>query len=265
MIAAAVAASEGANPYGHSFSEGLSTALRMIGEGNPLIVDTTLRTLRLAFETTLIASLVGVPIGTLVGVGAFRGRGAVLGFLNGLTRVPPVVIGVLGVLLLYPESPWGGGPLSDLGWWYQGTVPAYFVQTLVALPIVTALTASAVQSVSPNLLEQARAFGASGPRRLLLAVREARLAVLAGILVALGVTITAVGALIVIGQASTTHVGSGYQPITLAVGALLGVRNGNGAEGTASAVAFATILFGLFIILAATLTRLQYGRRRSAS
>jgi tungstate transport system permease protein len=263
MIELPVAAAEG-NPYAHSFSEGLGDALKMIGEANPQLVETTLRTLRLAFETTLIASLVGIPIGCMVGIGAFRGRRALLGFFNALTRIPPVVVGVFGVLLLYPESPWGGGPLSETDWWFN-TTSAYFVQTLVALPIVTALTASAVQSVPVGLLDQARAFGASGPRRVALALREARLVVLAGVLIALGVTITAVGALIVIGQTALIRSGSGYQPINLAVGALLGVRNGNGAEGLTDAVAYATILFGLFVVLAAALTRLQYGRQRSAS
>ncbi len=79
MIAAAAA--EG-GPYQHSFGEGLRQALEMIVEANPLLVQTTLRTLRLAFETTLIASLIGIPIGCIVGIGSFRGRGVLLGIFN---------------------------------------------------------------------------------------------------------------------------------------------------------------------------------------
>ena len=116
-----------------------------------------------------------------------------------------------------------------------------------------------MQSVPANLLEQARAFGASRPRLMALALREARLAVLAGVLVALGVTITAVGALLVVGAPGLIN---STAPFTLAIGALLGVRNGSGAEGLPEAVAYATILFGLFVLLAAALTSLQHGRRR---
>jgi tungstate transport system permease protein len=259
MIALAAAATEARDPYANSLGEGLGHAFRLIFELNQGVVETTLRTLRLSFEATLIAALIGIPVGCTVGIGSFRGRRALLGLFNGLTRVPPVVVGVIGLLLLYPESPWGGGPLSDLGW-YSNQTSAYFVQILVGLPIVTSLTAVAVQSVSGGLLEQARAFGASSPRRAALALREARAPVLAGVLIALGVTITAVGALIVIGKAAEFH----NEPYTLAVGALLGIRNGDGAEGTALAVAYATILFGLFIVLAGSLTRLQLGGRRSA-
>ena len=78
---------------------------------------------------------------------------------NAGIRTPPVALGVLLWLLLWPDSRWGGGLLSGLGWIY--TLSAVILaQTLLALPIVVALTAAAVQRVPDGLLDQARAFGA---------------------------------------------------------------------------------------------------------
>ncbi len=242
-----------------SFSHGISEALRMITGGDPAVIDVTVRTLRLAFEAVLLASLVAVPLGCLAGVGAFRGRGVLLSMINAMTRTPPVVVGVLGVLLIYWQSPWGGGPLSGTRWYFTSSA-AYFVQTMVAFPIITALTAAAVQTVPVELMDQARGFGASRWRSAIFALREARLAVIAGMLVALGVAITAVGAIIVVGADGLLPNG---EPLTLAVGALLALHYGDWSEGYLI-VAYATVLFIIFIVLAVLITWLQYGHRKRA-
>ena len=72
-------------------------------------------------------------------------------------------------------------------------------QTLLALPIVVALTAAAVAQLPRGLLDQARAYGASGPRRALLALREARVGVLAAAMAALGSALAEVGAVVIVG------------------------------------------------------------------
>jgi tungstate transport system permease protein len=259
---------DGLPPAPHAqFVDGLHKALDLIASGDPAVVSTTLRTLRLAVESTAIAAAVGLPLGCLLGVGRFRGRRVVLAGANAITKLPPVVIGVLGILLLTSASRWGGGPLAALNW--RGSPNGvYFVQTLLAFPIIVALTATALQSVSPRLLEQARAFGAPGWRRGVLALREARAAVLAGVVLAFGVTITAVGAIIVIGNPLDTMVDVGggrfrAEPMSLAVGALTEFRQDTAGQYAEKplAVAYATILFGVFVLIAVAVTMLQRGRQ----
>ena len=116
--------------------------------------ELTLRTLRVALEATLIAALVGVPLGCLLGLGEFRGRRTALAFTNAGLRFPPVALGLILWLLLWPDSIWGGGPLSGLHWIYTERA-VVLAQTLLALPVIAALTAAAVQSVSSPLLTQA--------------------------------------------------------------------------------------------------------------
>lgn len=212
------------------------------------LLDITLRTLRVGGESTAIAVVIGLPAGCLLGLGRFRGRGALLSVANAGIRMPPVALGQLLWLLLWPDSRWGGSVLSGLGWIY--TLDAVILaQTLLVLPIVAALTASAVQRVPAGLLDQAGAFGATPSRRAALALREGRVGVLAAVIAALGTAIASVGAILVVGSTLGTA--------TLATAAL-SQWNSGGQDGRSAA--YGAVLLGLFLVLAAALTTLQQGR-----
>jgi tungstate transport system permease protein len=252
----------------HELVSGLREAAHLVLSGNPVIVSTTLRTLQLAVVATAIGAVVGVPCGVLLGLARSRRSRVLVGLANVLTRIPPVTVGLVVLLLFTEESPWGGGPLAALDV-EKGARSLYAAQTLLAIPIVISLTASAVNGVPGVLLDQARAYGASRWRRGVLAAREARRRVMAGVIGAMGVTITTVGAIVVAGG-PLVKAGSGAgEPTTLAVGALTTVRGGDfsGAPPAQTAgltiptpglaVAYATILLGLFVLIAAALTWLQ--------
>jgi tungstate transport system permease protein len=238
--------------------DGLRQALDLIVHGDPHVMATTLRTLLLGFEATAIAAAVGLPLGCLLAIGRFRGRRGLLALASALTKVPPVVVGAVVLVLVREESPWGGGPLAAFG-----NSPHFgktnIAQTLLVFPIIVALTATALQTVAPGLLEQARAYGAPGWRRGLLALREARAAVLAGVILALGVALTAIGAIAVAGGGIGNA--NNNEPYTLATGTLSSFNQSYDTyRGEPLAVAYATILLGLFLLLAAGATALQRSR-----
>lgn len=236
-------------------------------------VQTAEHTFRLAVYATGIAALVGLPLGCAMGIGRFPGRGALLAIGNALTRVPPVVVGVVVILLLGGQTEFGvtslvppvgfgrvyGGPLYGVSWAYDQR--DILAQTLLAVPIMIALSATAVQRVPRGLLDQAEAYGAPGWKRGLLALREARIAIFAAVIVAMGVTITAVGALYVVdGGLSSGNGGSD----SLALSALEnwqhpGMVRG-GADAGTLAVAYTEVLIGIFVVMAAGLTFLQQNR-----
>ncbi len=228
--------------------DGLRQAFELIVNGDSEVGATTVRTLRVALEATAFAVAIGLPAGCLLGLGRFRGRRALLAVANGAMRFPPVAVGQLLWLLLWPQSRWGGGLLSGLGWLYT-TNAVILAQTLLALPIVIALTAAAVQRVPTELLDQARAFGAPWWGQAVLALREARTGVLAAIIAGMGVAISAVGAILI--------VGSSLGQTTLATAAVTLWSRG---DQNARAVAYGTVLLGLFLLLAAALTRAQQRR-----
>jgi tungstate transport system permease protein len=148
--------------------------------------------------------------------------------------------------------PLRGAPLGGLDLLYtlNGVILA---QTLLALPVVAALTAAAVQALPAGLLEQARAFGASRAQVAVLALREARIGVLAATIAALGSAFAEVGAVVLVGG----NIDGETQ--TLASAVLVRVSAGEYGR----AIALGTILLGLILILAAGLTAAQQHERRA--
>jgi tungstate transport system permease protein len=165
---------------------------RIVG-GDAVLWETIWRTVWLAVESTAIALLIGLPIGVWLGEARTRGRRIGLVIANAGLGLPPVVLGVYVALAIAPSSPLGPLQLTN-------TVTAMVIaQVLLALPIVVAITAAAVSALPAGLLDQARAFGASRLRRRVLAVREARVGVLAAVMAGLLSALAEVGAVIIVG------------------------------------------------------------------
>ena len=219
----------------------IGQALARIAEGDVAVWSTAWRTIRLALESTTFALLLGVPLGFWLAEARTRPRRAGTVLANAGLGLPPVVLGVFLALLLLPSS-----PLGPLRW--TSTLPAVILaQTLLSLPIVVALTAAAVAQLPPGLLDQARAYGAPGPRRALLAVREARVGVLAAVMAAFGSALAEVGAVVIVGGNIRG------QTDTLASAVLLDLSAGDPAGATAHVL----VLVGLVLTVGAALTVLQ--------
>lgn len=222
--------------------DGARGAFWLIVHGDDGIWGVIRVTLRVAFESTLLALAVGLPLGLWLGLARFRGRRVVLAGVNAGLGLPPVVVGLIVALFLFRGAPLGS---LDLIYTVNGMILA---QTVLSVPIVAALTAAAVQAVDTGLLLQARALGASTFGVGVLALREARIGVLAATVGALGSALSEVGALILVGGNITG------QTQTLATAVLTEVSAGEYAR----AIAMGTILLGLVLALAAVLTVVQH-------
>jgi tungstate transport system permease protein len=221
--------------------DGVRQAFWLIVHGDGSVVRIVEVTVRVAGASTALALLVGMPVGLVLGLARFRGRRLVLALANAGMGLPPVLVGLLLSLLLFR-----GAPLGGLGWLYtvRGVILA---QALLALPVVVAFTAAAVQGVEPVLLQQARALGATRRHVALLALREARVGVLAAVAGALGAALSEVGAVVLVGgniEGSTQ---------TLASAILVRVEMGQ----FGAAIALGVILLGLLLALVGGLTAAQ--------
>jgi tungstate transport system permease protein len=214
----------------------------------------TVRTIQLAGWSTLIAAILGFPAACVIGLGrAHVSRGA-LTIANAGIGLPPVGIGVICYLLL-PDMhvPWGG--------LVRGTMTGMVIgQTLLALPIIVALGAIAIRRLPSGLLEQARAYGATGWRLGLFALREARVGAVAAVIVAMGSAIAEVGAVTIIG-------GNSYNVTATLASQILNDMN-NVAHPVASAVEHLLVLLAMMLALGLAFTLFQqwdgrFARRRA--
>jgi tungstate transport system permease protein len=221
--------------------EELRTAVPLIFRGNPYLLSTVGFTLEVAAVATLAACVVGIPAGLVIGLGRFRGRRVLHALANAGLALPPVLAGLFLFLLFTPGSLLGG--LQLLG----SRRAVLIAQALLALPWVIALTAAAVQGLGAGLLAQARALGAGRLQLSALALREARIGVLAAVLAALGTTLSEVGAIVIVG--GNVY---GYNQ-TLASGALYEAE----AARYADAVALGIVLIVMILVLMCGLGVLQ--------
>ena len=165
----------------------------LIAHGNAFLLSLVWVTVRVMLVSTAAALLIGLPLGLGLGLGRFRGRRALQVLANASLGLPPVVVGVVALLLLVPQGPFGSLRI-------EFTIRALFVvQTILALPYIVALTTAAVQGLPPGLIAQARALGAGRRAQASLALREAWVGVLAAVIAAAGTTVAEAGAVIIVG------------------------------------------------------------------
>lgn len=151
------------------------------------------RSVLVSVSATMVASLIGIPLGTALALARVPRRGLLTAVVNTGMAVPTVVIG-LGVALLF----WRTGPLGDLNLIYtvRGMIIA---QVFVATPLVTGITMAALQMLPMELPEQLRALGAN---RVQLVVRmwvEGRVLLFAATMAGFGHAISEVGSSTIVG------------------------------------------------------------------
>lgn len=220
----------------------ISSAVTLIVHGDPYLMGLLSVTLRLAVISTTAALIIGLPIGVALGLGRFRGRRALQMLANASLALPPVVVGVVLLVLILPEGAFGSLRI-------EFTLKAMYVaQTILALPYLVALTAAAIQGLPPGVVDQARALGAGRVQLAVLALREAKIGVMAAIIAAVASTISEVGAVIIVGGNVQGHTES-------LASALLAefTFTPNDPRETATAL----ILLALVLVLVGTLTVLQ--------
>jgi tungstate transport system permease protein len=224
---------------------GFRQAVGLLVGLDPEVLAITWLSLQVAGTSTVLALLVGIPLGTLIALTRFPGRGFVISLVNTGMGLPPVVVGLFVSIFL-----WRSGPLGGLELLYT---PAAIVlaQLVIAAPIVTGLTLAAIQQIPPAFRLQMIALGASRAQLLWLLLREARLPMLAAVMAGFGGVISEIGASMMVGGNIKG------QTRTLTTAMVLETGKGNFDV----AIALSVILLGLTFLVNWALTVLQQRRR----
>jgi tungstate transport system permease protein len=221
--------------------DGLRQAISLLLSGDADTWRIILLSLRVTGLALLISAIMGVPLGALLGLRAFPGRGLVVALVYTGMGLPPVVAGLLIYLLLSRA-----GPLGALGWLFtpRAMVAA---QTIISLPLIAGLTSAAVQGVDPALRLQVRSLGATPGQVMRAVLWEARAGVLVAVLAGFGSIISEVGAVMLVGG----NIQGETRVLTTAI--VLETRTG----AFDRALALAAVLLAITFLINALVLRLQ--------
>ena len=124
---------------------GLIEAMRLLLTLDEDVINITLRTLQVTSVATFLSVMIGIPIGTVLALTQFFGRGLLVSIINFGMGLPPVVVGLATWLCLTRY-----GPLGVFGLLYTPTA-IIIAQAIIASPLVAGFSLAAIQSVDPKM------------------------------------------------------------------------------------------------------------------
>lgn len=173
----------------------LQKAIELILSADPELLNILSTTARVSLTSSLLALLLGVPVGIAYGAGRFPGRRVLLVLNRTLMGMPPVVCGLLFYMLFS-----GVGPFRQLHLLF--TVPLMILAQLVLItPIVIGAMETFVADAAPALRETAIGLGLGRGRRFALLVNECVYPIFSAYLLAFARAIAEVGAVAMVGGA----------------------------------------------------------------
>ncbi|MDR3216531.1 MAG: ABC transporter permease [Clostridiaceae bacterium] len=158
-----------------------------MGENDPLLNEIIATTMKMAFTSSALALLIGVPFGILIGISKFPGKKIVITVLHACMALPSVVVGLTLYIL------------------FSGTGAIYSVRLMVVAqvvliaPVTAGMAESYVTALSPWLTETAKGLRLKKPKVLFLAVNESKYQFIVIYLMAFARSISEVGAVQIVG------------------------------------------------------------------
>ena len=214
-------------------TDGFVQAFGLLWSHDPAVFSAIGTTLRVSTASVLLSLVLGIPAGFFLGYADFPGKRGLRTIVDTLLSLPTVFIGLVVYAFVSRR-----GPLGDLGLLF--TLPAIVIgQTILALPVITALTAAAVESLDRRLRPTLSALGAGSRQMLLTTVREAHFGILTAAVTAYGRVMTEVGISMMVGGNIKWHT----RTITTAIA----LETGKGEFATGIALGLVLLLIALAV------------------
>ena len=173
--------------------QGLVRAVQLVVSLDPDVVEITRRSLAISVTSCSIAALISLPLGSLIHFTRFSGKRALISVIQTLFSVPTVVIG-LWVFVLFSRA----GPLGELDLIFTPVVMV-IGQVILITPLMLGLIISALSGVDRAVSETAISLGASRFQAAVVTLKEARYAVLTGVIMGFGRAISEIGLALMVG------------------------------------------------------------------
>jgi tungstate transport system permease protein len=224
--------------------EGFIQAFHLLLSGNAETYSAVWATVKVSSYSILSSLLIGIPLGFCLGYFEFKRKKPIRIIVDTLMALPTVFIGLVVYAFLTHR-----GPLGNIGLLF--TLPGIAIgQTILALPIVIGLSATAVESMDKKLRIAIMSMGANRSQLFLSTLWESRHGILAGSIAAYGRVMTEVGISMMVGGNIKWHT----RTVTTAIA--LETNKGQFGMGVALGLVLLTIAF--CVNLSVSLLRRRY-------
>jgi len=220
---------------------GLLKAIEFIISFDPEVMEIAGRSLGISLTSTLLASIICLPLASLIHFRQFTGKRFLINLIQTFFSIPTVIIGLFVFVLFSRAGPLGGSNLL-----FTPTVMVLGQMVLIT-PILLGLTISALSGVDRAMVDTARSLGASGLQTALVVLREARFAVVAAVIMGFGRAISEIGIALMVGG----NIRGFTRVITTAIS--LETSKGN----FELSIALGIILIFIALVVNTTLNRIQ--------
>ena len=214
-------------------TEGIIKAVELLVTGNQETYSAIFTTLKVSSLSIVASLLLGIPAGFLLGYSDFPGKKQVRTVVDTLLALPTVVVGLFVYSLISRR-----GPMGEFGLLF--TIPGIAVaQTILVIPIVVSLTATAIEGLDRRCRMTLITLGAGGGQIAFASLLEVRFAVIAAAVTAYGRVMSEVGISMMIGGNIKWHT----RTITTAIA----LETGRGAFAMGIALGI-VLLFLAFLV-----------------
>jgi tungstate transport system permease protein len=224
--------------------QGFLRAMELLATGDAETFSAVYATLVVSAEAIAASLILGLPLGFCLGHFEFTGKRLLRLAVDTGLALPTVFIGLVVYAFLTQR-----GPLGGLGLLF--TLPGIAIGlTILALPIVVALSATAVESMDRQLRVTLISLGADRRQLFLGTIWEARHGILAAGLTAFGRVLTEVGIAMMVGGNIK------WQTRTVTTAIALETNKGEFAAGIA--LGFVLLIIAFSVTLSVSLLRKRH-------
>jgi tungstate transport system permease protein len=173
--------------------QGLVKAIHLLVSFDSEVLEIARRSLAISVTSCTIATLISIPLGSLIHFSRFPGKRGLISIIQTLFSLPTVAVGLF-VFVLFSKA----GPLGGLNIIFTPTVMV-IGQVLLITPLVLGLIISALSGVDKAVSETAISLGATRVQAALITLKEARYAVITAVIMGFGRALSEVGLALMVG------------------------------------------------------------------
>jgi len=215
--------------------QGLSQAFWLLVSMDADLIAISARSLYVTLSALVIASVIALPLAAILAVRRFRWRRFIIGVLNALMGLPPVVVGLIVYVMLSRS-----GPFGVFGLLFTPTA-MIIAQVIIIVPLIASVAHQSLRDLWQEYHDLLISMNVSQRQKIMTLLWDGRRALMTATLAGFGRGIGEVGAIMI--------VGGNIDHVTRVLTTAIALETGRGDFALALALGFVLIALALGVNL----------------